>query len=199
MQKVNCLGQPLIAIIPWFTSVLVNFPTRIVHLWSKIRETESKSCYSFHLTWLVCIVKQHSVLIFVWESSFCISAVSSPFHLQSYNINAILEQYRASHLFLDVLVSLLSNVAKSYQSNTAQTIWSRVTQYYLLNPQPGKTYLLNTVVHVNCCYLCWWCFSIYPLPSLEQICLLSQGRMPPPPHTRKHIIRWIVLNTLHFK
>ena len=38
-----------------------------------------------------------------------------------------------TYLSLDVLVSLLSNVAKSYQSNTAQTIWSRVTQYYLPN------------------------------------------------------------------
>ena len=38
VQKANCCGQPLIAIILWFTTVLVNFSIAMIHFWRNILE-----------------------------------------------------------------------------------------------------------------------------------------------------------------
>ena len=38
VQKANCCGQPLIAIILWFTTVLVNFSSAMIHFWRNILE-----------------------------------------------------------------------------------------------------------------------------------------------------------------
>ena len=38
VQKANCCGQPLIAIILWFTTLLVNFSSAMIHFWWNILE-----------------------------------------------------------------------------------------------------------------------------------------------------------------